>query len=297
MVIIYHSRDLDGYCSGAICKKKFPEATLVGYDYGQPIPYDKIPEMESVIMVDVSLPMDEMLKLLERSGDFTWIDHHASAIKDYEAVRPLWPDYADTRFVAVLQDGIAACEGAWYYLFPELKLPRTVELLGMYDTWRNSDKKLWDEEIYPFQMGMRLDITSADSFPEELLNPDMEMFLDIVIGTGLDIVAYQTSQNSIACKSAFEIDFMGHVAICLNTGGANSQVFESVYNPEIHDIMMPFKFNGNHWNFSLYTTKDEVDCSVLAKKFGGGGHKKAAGMQMSTEMILKIMPCMLGDGL
>jgi len=44
--------------------------------------------------------------------------------------------------------------------------------------------------------------------------------------------------------------------------------------------MIPFVFTGKHWTFSLYTTKDEVDCSVIAKSKGGGGHKKAAGFQL-----------------
>jgi len=44
--------------------------------------------------------------------------------------------------------------------------------------------------------------------------------------------------------------------------------------------MMPFQFDGKKWTISLYTTKDEIDCSVIAKSNGGGGHKKAAGFQV-----------------
>jgi nanoRNase/pAp phosphatase (c-di-AMP/oligoRNAs hydrolase) len=81
-------------------------------------------------------------------------------------------------------------------------------------------------------------------------------------------------------KSSFEIEFKGLKAICLNGGGFNSDVFKSVYDESRHDIMMPFQFNGRFWTVSLYTTKDEVDCSVIAKSMGGGGHKKAAGFQV-----------------
>lgn len=282
MICIYHSLDLDGMSSGAIVKKKYPEATLIGYDYGQPIPWDKIPEMESIIMVDVSLPMEQMIQLLDHSGDFTWIDHHASAIKDYEESKSLWPDYAETRFKAVLQDGIAACEGTWNYLFPNEQMPITVLLLGMYDTWRKEDQSKWDNEIYPFQMGMRTGgIVSADTFPQYLLSHTWSSGeVDPIIKDGDLIIEYQTQQNNLACKGAFEIDFLGHIAICVNGGGFNSQAFDSVYNPDKHDLMMPFKFNGRHWAFSLYTTKDTVDCSELAKIMGGGGHKKAAGFQV-----------------
>ena len=39
---IYHSADLDGVCSGAIMRRAFPEATMLGYDYGQPFPWEMV---------------------------------------------------------------------------------------------------------------------------------------------------------------------------------------------------------------------------------------------------------------
>lgn len=282
MIIIYHSRDLDGYCSGAICKKKYPDATLIGYDYGQPFPWDKIPEMESVIMVDVSLPMVDMHQLLDHSGDFTWIDHHASAIKDYVEYHN-WPDYSKTRFTTVLEDGISACEGAWKYLFPDEPMPAAVQLLGKYDTWRNQNKEEWENDILPFQFGMRLNITSAENFDMDLIDIShnklsIEKCLPI-IELGKGILTYQKSQNSIAMRGAFELNFHGYRAIACNGGGFNSQAFESVWDEEKYDLMMPFKYDGKKWVFSMYTTK-EIDLSVLAKQLGGGGHKKACGFHM-----------------
>lgn len=282
MICIYHSKDNDGYCSGAIVRKKYPDATLIGYDYGQPFPWDKIPAMEQVIMVDVSLPMEQMHELLDHSGDFTWIDHHASAIKAYQEYDK-WPDYAKTRFKAVLEDGIAACEGTWKYLFPDEEMPRTVVYLGMYDTWRNEDKQHWRDFILPFQWGMRLNVFDANSFPQELLDANTSeaytLFSKILV-KGDTILTYQTNQNIRAMKASFVIDFFGYRVLCCNVGGANSQMFDSVYNEDEHDIMMPFFFSGNNCTCSLYTTK-EIDCSELAKSMGGGGHKKAAGFKVT----------------
>jgi len=34
------------------------------------------------------------------------------------------------------------------------------------------------------------------------------------------------------------------------------------------------------WNFSLYNDNGLVDCSVIAKQFGGGGHKGASGFRI-----------------
>jgi len=280
MICIYHSKDLDGYCSGAIVKRKYPEAKLIGYDYGQELPMEQIPAGEPIIMIDVSLPMDKMAQLSNHSNhNLTWIDHHISAINDYKSQNNIELGGINP----VLENGIAACEGGWKYLFPDEEMPTAVKLLGEYDTWRNQDKERWDNMIMPFQYGMRMVCNSAETFPQELFN-NHDIITDNaiynVVNSGKTILTYQKQQNERACRSSFEIEFEGLRAICLNNGGANSQVFDSVYNPELHDLMIPFVFTGKHWTFSLYTTKDEIDCSVIAKSKGGGGHKKAAGFQL-----------------
>lgn len=281
MICIYHSKDLDGYCSGAIVKLKYPDAKLIGFDYGQELPMDKIPENEPIIMIDVSLPMKEMHKLASHSKwQLTWIDHHISAINDFKEYTAGGEAFCN----AILENGISACEGGWKYLFLNHQMPTAVKLLGEYDTWRNQDKDRWDNAIMPFQYGMRMICSLPETFPQDLFKEYDTVITDNpvykIIHDGKLILEYQKTQNERACKSSFEIEFEGLRAIALNNGGANSQVFESVYDESKHDVMIPFVFTGKHWTFSLYTTKDEVDCSVIAKSKGGGGHKKAAGFQL-----------------
>lgn len=280
MKIVYHSKDLDGYCSGAICKLKYPEAELFGYDYGQPFPFDDFIGHE-IIMIDVSLPMKDMLRFAVTCRHLTWIDHHISAINDFKKVNPSEPGYEN--IIAILENGISACEGGWKYLFPDQEMPTAVKLAGEYDTWRNGDKERWNNAILPFQFGMRMFCTSPETFPAELFDhyqivTDNPVYK--IIHEGKLILSYQKTQNERACRSSFEIEFEGLKAICLNNGGANSQVFDSVYDPDKHDIMIPFVFTGKHWTFSLYTTKHNIDCSIIAKSKGGGGHKQAAGFQL-----------------
>ncbi len=94
----------------------------------------------------------------------------------------------------------------------------------------------------------------------------------------------------LACgRAAFEIEFEGLRAICLNQGAFSSNTLQTVYDPEKHDIMLGFQFNGRFWNVSLRSAKDEVDVSVIAKSRGGGGHKAAAGFEAKTfEGIFKV---------
>lgn len=274
MIGIYHNRDLDGFASGAIIKLKYPDAKMIGYDYGQAFDLNAIDD--AVIMADVSLPMSDMVKIAKASGwRLTWIDHHISAIKDYEQ----FVGNGETFCKAVLENGIAACEGTWKYLFQDKPMPLAVKLLGEYDTWRNQDKERWENEILPFQFGMRILCNSVETFPNNVFE-NTNLVLQL-INQGTTVLKYQSQVNELNCKkAAFEIEFNGLRAICLNGGGFNSDVFKSVYDESKHDIMMPFQFDGKKWIISLYTTKDEIDCSMIAKSMGGGGYKKAAGFQI-----------------
>lgn len=302
MICIYHSKDLDGYTSGAIVKRKFPEVKLIGYDYGQPFPWDSIEDDETVIMIDVSLPMQEMDALAAKSKDLVWIDHHISAINDYKKFIE-HEDVIESTFLeiyghAVLENGISACEGGWKYFFPDEAMPTAVKLLGEYDTWRNGDKERWEQAILPFQYGMRQICSSPEMFPVELFN-----WYDIItdnpvyriIHDGKLIMSYQAQMNAQQCKrAAFEAEFKGLRAICLNGGGLGSDTFKSVYDESKHDIMMPFQFNGKFWTVSLYSTKPEVDCSAICKSMGGGGHKGAAGFTITDiSTIFNISPILI----
>lgn len=285
MIGVYHNKDLDGFTSGAIIKLKYPDAKMVGYDYGMPFEMDITGE--PMIMADVSLPMKTMLKIAQLTNwQFTWIDHHISAINDYKE----FVGEGETFCKAILENGIAACEGTWKYLHPDIEMPLAVKLLGEYDTWRNADKKHWDEEVLPFQFGMRLYCNSVETFPTDILVDENKVLR--IINEGKLVLKYQSQVNELQCKkAAFEMEFEGLRAICLNGGGFNSDVFKSVYDENKHDIMMPFQFDGKKWTISLYTTKDEVDCSILAKSKGGGGHKKAAGFQVENiSTIFSLIP-------
>ena len=62
----------------------------------------------------------------------------------------------------------------------------------------------------------------------------------------------------------------------MNIGLVGSDWFKSVDDGS-YDILMPFSFNGRNgtWTYSMYSKT--VDVSEIAKKYGGGGHKGAAG--------------------
>lgn len=81
---------------------------------------------------------------------------------------------------------------------------------------------------------------------------------------------------------AFEREaFGGLKALCLNEGVFSSETMKT-QKPERYDVLIGFVYNKSFWRVSLRTLKDDVDVSEIAKKRGGGGHKKAAGFEVKT---------------
>jgi uncharacterized protein len=292
MKCFYHSADLDGHCSGAIVKFRYPECAMIGINYGQDFPFDDFIKQpgQTVFMVDFCLQPFEQMERLQKLCNLIWIDHHAKGSIDEAEKRG---------FICCgsREIGKAGCELVWEYIFgsPGVDfnpMPSAVTLLGRYDVWDHAD-----QAVLPFQYGMR---QFKNTLPENqdlwapLLSsePTSEKLLVSIIDTGKVILDYEESQNAKFCKAyAFEtILYLGDGdvptealdAICANRGFTNSKLFDSVYDPVKHHLMITFvrlKPPAHKWTVSLYSTRDDVDCGAIAKVFGGGGHKGAAGFQ------------------
>lgn len=272
MKIFYHSADLDGHCSGAIIKWFKQESELIGINYGQEFPWDKITVGEEVYMVDFSLQPFSDMERLNSLCKLYWIDHHKTAIDDAVSAGFL---ASGGQYLYV---GKAACELAWGF-FSEADTPMAVWLLGRYDVWDHTDSR-----VLPFQYGMRQfknTLPDNDDLWHRLFWHDSDV--DQIVHNGELILQYEKSQNKKFCKAyCFETTLNGMVGVCANRGFTNSKLFDSVYDPDKHHLMITFvrlKPPTGKWTVSLYSTRDDVDCGEIAKSFGGGGHKGAAGFQ------------------
>lgn len=273
MKCFYHSADLDGHCSGAIVKYFHPECELFPINYGQEFQWNDIVAGERVFMVDFALqPFAGMLRL-SQLADLVWIDHHKTAIE--EAQKTEWP------LGGIRRDGLGACALAWEYCtHKKAQTPYAIRLLAEYDVWNHQNPM-----TLPFQYGMRLKETRPDKA--------MPLWTDLFEGgadacetiatAGSTVLEYERQTNAKFCRSyAFDTTFVGYKAICVNKGFTSSKVFDSVWDPEKYDIMITFcrlPLPKGQWTVSLYSDKHAVDCGAIAKVFGGGGHKGAAGFQ------------------
>lgn len=282
MKCFYHSADLDGHCSGALIKLKHPECEMIGINYGDKFPWNSIKFGEKIFMVDFSLQPFEDMVTLNKTCNLVWIDHHKSAIEEAHKVGFL-------AYEQVLENGIGACALVWNYLHPDEEIPYPIQILAEYDVWNHSDSN-----TLPFQFGIRMYHTVPNEqgmdFWIGLLgeeeNPEIAEQILVQGKTILNYVAQDNQKYISAC--AFDTEIDGLRCIAVNKMLTNSQVFDSVWDPDKYDAMLTFGWRKGQWTVSLYTDKSNIDVSVIAKNRGGGGHKGAAGFQ-AKELPFKIV--------
>lgn len=272
-IVFYHRADFDGIASAAIVKRKYPEAELQPYDYGDDID-DGYLEGRDIVLVDCSFEPETMQLVADYATSFVWIDHHKSAIEGVAA--------SGATYDGLQEIGQAGCELTWRY-FMGGEMPRVIYLLGRYDVF---DLEA-DPKVLPFQYGMRSMAETEDPTSgiwDGLLQTTKAAVaaVDAICKRGTVCFEYQQVQDEKAVKAlSFTVELDGHVGIACNAAGKGSLLFESVFDKESMQLMIPFFMDKTgRWRVSLYSPQDGgVDCSEIAKKYGGGGHRNAAGFE------------------
>lgn len=264
---LYHD-DPDGRCAAAIVRRAVGPATRThALEIGDPIPWEAVGQSDLVILVDYSLPLEDMRKL-QASNGFIWVDHHKSALKE------LGDAMADVPGERSLD--AAACELAWRTFFPDEKLPQAVALIGDRDIWRMAlpDTRAFGEGIYQEDMD-----PTNDALWGPLLDDDLELVAEL---TERGRLLYQARLSGIVDRVeryGFDTVFEGYRTRAINDRGSGDMgeyirqqgyelgycFVEAVRDGELLTIV------------TLYS--DTVDVSEIARKHGGGGHKGAAGFQ------------------
>ena len=283
--IFFHSGDLDGRCAGAIAQNymhhdKKLKCFMRPFDFGQEPDIRNIPKGDPVIVLDLGLPVDTMTLLKEKAGEnLFWIDHHKTTVELHKKLCPGQGTHQLDR---------SACEITWdFFHFPHVVMPLPVFLLGRYDVW-DETSPFWKELILPYQYGFRThgektiprDTDESMAFwATPLLTIATVQHITPDIQKGAGILLYMRAEASEYCeKFGRLLDFEGHRALVVNRGRLNMLFFDAVWDADKHDICIAYARNAEGLQVvNIYTRKDHIDCTELVKKFGGGGHQKAAG--------------------
>jgi len=272
---IYYHNDADGRCGGAIVYRLAPRRIsdpieLIEIDYKDEIDVGAIRPKEEIVIVDFSFKPEVMAEVLDKTTYVTWIDHHKTAFEyDYgiclEGLR-------DNRY--------SGCELAWMFyhdLSPEAgkhleeQIPEAVLLIGDRDKWAWK----YGERTAEFNMGLGVYNHHADDDIWPILFGDGATDLvEEMIHAGYFCIRFRDNFcRDYADSYGFEASFEGYRCFALGLNMFGSEAFGR--RMKGYDICLSFEFSGQSWTVGLYSEK--VDVSEIAKRYGGGGHRGAAG--------------------
>ena len=295
--LIVHHHDLDGFVAADIALLHYPDARTLKLNYDDPslIPGpDELAGYDTVIVVDYTLPPETMLWLKEKCH-FIWIDHHFSSINT--AIAKGYNDVDGLRCAP--GELICGAELAWQF-FVKRPLPRFLRLTGDQDTFRNSRTPEFQSQVMPFFYGTKLvmERLAPENFhSRQFLLPnensyDNEEWCEELIRQGTLIQTYnKLHYKELRTESAFVKTLWGLRLYCFNCAGHGSSCLQDGFDPAVHDAMLLFSYNGKSWSYGLYTdtaAKPQVDCSAIARQYGGGGHRGAAGFS-SQELLPELI--------
>lgn len=298
--IIHHSADVDGIFCREIARKFLPDAELIGWDFKDDIL--AIPEGQIYVLdLPVDRPFGFTFDPAKPMNGFwqtrvTWIDHHKTSIDTHPQTIP-----------GYRIDGVAACRLAWqwfksmpehatpnfagrgleetlpskqHFIDRQLAEPLAVRLAGEYDVW---DKR--DPDAEKFQFGLRSqELTATDwmiLLDSDLAQPNNH-FVQRLLTQGGSLQCYQQHQDANTMHRSFIHEWQGLKFLTLTIPRCNSLTFAARDLPETgHDALMGLYNDGTHWHISMYHAKHrtDLDLSVIAKQFGGGGHRGACGFK------------------
>lgn len=170
-------------------------------------------------------------------------------------------------------------------------MPSFVSWIGKYDRWDQSSMGEWVDFVLPFQYGLRAYNTDPSTvngygFWKGLLDSmnsgdPYEAWMNALLLQGKAVKSYADREDEKFMKAhAFTSSWGGISWLVMNGGTINNARESSVYDPKVHQAILSYvNVQGRFWRVSMRTEKNDLDLSELARHFGGGGHKKAAGFQ------------------
>lgn len=263
--VLYH-RDQDGFGAAWAAWHYLNDTTeYISVQYGEPMP--EIEDKAQVYIVDFSYDRQTLLDLAARATSVTVIDHHKTAQKDLDGI-----DDEAFNIETVYDMDQSGCVLTWKYFHEMTPVPRMLSLIQDRDLWRFNLKGT--KELFVYLSAHKQDF---------YLWTDIRFALDRAIEAGGAMLKYQQKQvDNIVKYSTYETELAGHkVAAC------NSCIFQSEIGHAMLDKFPEAKFaviyNDKDERVTIYSmrSRGDFDVSDIARAYGGGGHKAAAGFQVN----------------
>lgn len=286
-LVMYHKDCTDGlFAAYAAWKILGDDADYVPVAYGD-YTLEKVQaefrlfQNREVHILDFSFPREVMDFLFSTCEKVIWLDHHKTAFEMYK-LKPnetpeSWYDGSllcvSSRHSVVLDNTHSGAYIAWDFYNME-DPPLFIRYVDDYDRWQF--KLIGTKE---FQQGIRAHMPLNFSQLDKLLSPGGAVAKLVSEGKVLlKTQLVQVDQLVKMCSSYFRIgDQVGLGANCPHH--LTSEVGHALANKSGTFGACWYRESTGEVKVSLRSTGD-YDVSALAKKYGGGGHKNAAGFKI-----------------
>lgn len=265
-IYIIHHNDADGFGAAISAYLVFGDsANYISTDYGQTFP--EIPEGSIVYILDYSIPIDDLDDLVKKCESVLILDHHKSAFEKLEGHPNCFFDM--TRSGA----GIA-----WDYFHPGKPRPAFIDYIEDQDLWKFS---LPDSEY------VRDSITIIPLTLSAFLE-GMNVSIEDRIAEGKIVnkqIEYNLNRGIDYCH-VIEIDEFKMLAVnvCLHQSNYGNKLLGMIKEYGCDFAGVYYRLNQDVVKFSL-RSKNDMDVSLVCKRFGGGGHKQAAGFEVPVSQF------------
>lgn len=262
MVIIYHNNCNDGFCAAWLLSKLYPDARFIPMNYGE-APPDVTGA--NVIIADFSFKRDILLGMKDLATSLIVLDHHKTAQADCEGL--------DFCVFDMNASGARLVYKHWNGDFNALSMPSwLVDYTEDRDLWRH--KLLNSKEVNAALSSYERDFSTWN-----LIN---ENGPETLAKDGFAILRYQQQMVNDHVARASEVVIAGHKVLAVNATSLFSEVAGALAKDRPFGVAW-FRRQDGKYQFSLRSCDSGEDVSQIAKKFGGGGHRNAAGFELPYE--------------
>jgi len=264
-LVIYHAGCTDGFGAAyAAWKLLGDRAEYYAAKYGEPPPDVT---GKNVVVLDFSYDNVTTKSLIKAAKSFLIIDHHKSAMVELH-------DITCTLFDMNHSGAMLS----WKFFHPGKEAPRLIKFI--------EDRDLWKWEIpYSKEFSAAFDMVKFDF--EEFDKYLDDSAVDDAQERGSYILAYSKTVISKIAKHAAPRKLNGKDVLVVNSPHWMSEIGNTLGPRCDFAVIWYWDHDTRQVKVSLRAHHDDADVSEVAKRFGGGGHRLAAGFVLPRDTSIE----------
>lgn len=281
-LVLYHAGCWDGFCAAWVARKVHPDAEFIPVHYGQ-----EPPDVchRHVFILDFSYKRDVMKQIIGQAHSVCVLDHHRSAKDelDFPSCTPEQMKDGTGRIYIRFDMNKSGGRLAWDYFYGDdyAKMYSNADELRPWLVDYTEDRDLWKWELpqsrfinaalrsYPLSFG------GWDTFSE--IERGSTAWTGLLVA-GEAIIRREKQIIDDHIRHAREIKMVGYKILAVNATVLFSDIAGELAKGRPFGACYFDRFDGKR-QWSLRSAPDGVDVSEVAKQFGGGGHRHAAGWE------------------